>query len=107
MSRAVVAVLAGVVSLAFVDSGRAEVWRVNAEGTGDVPTIQAAIQALDHGDTIRLADGVYTGAGNRDLYNSYKWFFLQSASGDPEACIIDCQGSQDDPHWGISYSTDG
>jgi hypothetical protein len=37
----------------------AETWRINAEGTGDAPTLQAAIDAAESGDTILLAPGVY------------------------------------------------
>lgn len=40
---------------------------VTAGGTGDFPTIQAAIDASVAGDTILLADGTFTGDGNWDL----------------------------------------
>ena len=55
-------------------------------------TIQAAIDAvLLPGDEICLADGVYTGAGNRDLDFQGKSITVRSASGDPMACVIDCE----------------
>ncbi|MGH2570354.1 MAG: hypothetical protein ACRDGR_03970, partial [bacterium] len=37
----------------------AETWRIDAEGTSDAPTLQAAIDAAESGDTILLAPGVY------------------------------------------------
>jgi hypothetical protein len=37
----------------------AETWRIDAEGTGDAPTLQAAIDAAESGDTILLAPGIY------------------------------------------------
>ncbi|MCK4414565.1 MAG: hypothetical protein KAY32_13585 [Candidatus Eisenbacteria sp.] len=45
----------------------AETYLVLPDGTGDFPTIQAAIDAALDGDEILLADGTFTGDGNRDL----------------------------------------
>jgi len=58
-------------------------------------------------DIIELTDGVYTGSGNRDLNNSGKYFLIRSQSGDPTACIIDLQGTAEEPHRGITYAEDG
>lgn len=55
--------------------------------------IQTAINTAVSGDTIFVADGVYTGTGNKNLDFGGKDITLRSASGDPSACIIDCQGS--------------
>jgi predicted outer membrane repeat protein len=56
-------------------------WRVNPEGTGDAPTIQAAIDsALDH-DTVMLAPGVYAGEGNRDIHFQAKSIVVRSQAG--------------------------
>ena len=41
-------------------SGR--IWRVTVDGTGDVPTIQAAVDTAEAGDEIVVAPGVYTWA---------------------------------------------
>ncbi len=86
---------------------RAATWTVYPDGSGDAPTIAAAIDSLSTGDVIELGDGVFTGDGNRDLYNMEKGFVLRSQSNNPEACIIDCQGSAAEPHWGISFSGGG
>jgi hypothetical protein len=86
---------------------RCEIIRVNPDGTGDAPTIQAAIDAAAFGDVIELADGIYRGEGNRDLHNRYKDFTLRSASGDPQLCVIDCQGSAATPHRGLTLDAEG
>jgi len=64
---------------------------VHPDGSGDYPTIQDAIDAAASGDTVELADGVFTGPGNRDLA-SYPIGRLRSASGDPSACALDAEG---------------
>ena len=85
----------------------ARTWVVRPDGTGDAPTIQAAIDSLGVDDAIALADGVFTGLGNRDLTQADRWVRMWSLSGDPTACVIDCQGSAADPHFGIAFYGDG
>ena len=53
-------------------------------------TIQAAIDAADDGDVLRVADGIYTGEGNRNIDFKGKGIVLESENG-PEMCIIDCE----------------
>src|SRR5438552_12847716 len=55
------------------------------------PTISAAIAAAHNGDRIIVADGVYSGPGNRNLDVAGKHIRLESASGSAN-CVIDCQG---------------
>jgi len=66
---------------------------VNPAGTGDFPTIQEAINATVDGDTVLLADGTYTGVGNRGLLCPNRLITIRSQSGNPAACIIDAEGA--------------
>jgi predicted outer membrane repeat protein len=70
----------------------AATYHVNPEGTGDFPTIQAAIDGVAHADTIALADGVFTGTGNRNVDFHGKAATVLSEGGKPANCVIDCQG---------------
>lgn len=59
---------------------------------GDAATIQGGVDLASGGDEVVLADGVWTGPGNRDVTVG-KSVIIRSASGDPAACVIDCQAS--------------
>lgn len=63
----------------------------------DYATIQAAVDAASAGETVLVADGVYTGRGNRDIDPAGKLLVIRSEHG-PSACIIDCQATPTDPH---------
>ncbi len=58
---------------------------------GDQPTIRAAVTIAVNGDTILLADGVYSGEGNRDIAINGKSIVIQSENG-PNLCSIDIDG---------------
>jgi predicted outer membrane repeat protein len=60
---------------------------------GQYGTIQAAIDAAVDGDEVVIADGVYTGVGNKNLDFAGKAIMVRSAGGDPGLCIIHCQGA--------------
>ncbi len=71
---------------------------------GDQPTIQAGIDAAVDGDTVLVADGTYIGDGNRDIDYHGKSITLRSENG-PDVCVIDCQGSSGEPHFGFNFRT--
>ena len=58
----------------------------------DQPTIQAGIDAAADGDTVLVADGTYTGDGNRDIDFGGKSIVLKSENG-PVLTVIDCEGN--------------
>ncbi|MCD4654575.1 hypothetical protein K8T06_11680 [bacterium] len=55
----------------------------------DYATIQAGIDAATHGDTVLVADGTYSGAGNYNISLKEKILVLASENG-YESCVIDC-----------------
>ncbi len=55
--------------------------------------IQFAINAAIDGDIVELADGTFTGAGNKNLLFDGKAITVRSASNDPTLCIIDCENN--------------
>ena len=60
-------------------------------------TIQAAIDAVQNWDMVLVADGTYTGDGNRDIDFLGKSISVRSENG-PEKCIIDCNASANREH---------
>jgi hypothetical protein len=68
----------------------------------DYPNIQAAIDNANNNDTVLVADGTYTGNGNRDIDFKGKAITVKSQNG-PETCIINCQGTFSEPHRGFYF----
>jgi hypothetical protein len=73
---------------------------VDDDGPADFNNIQAAVDYANNGDTVLVADGIYTGNGNRDIDLTGKTIIVKSQNG-PENCIIDCQGTEDEYYFGF------
>ena len=56
----------------------------------DRGTIQAAVDVSFEGDTVMVAEGVYTGTGNREIDFLGKRITVMSKGG-PESTVIDCE----------------
>ncbi|MHC4638808.1 MAG: hypothetical protein ACYTBP_14815 [Planctomycetota bacterium] len=67
------------------------------------PTIQAAIDDANDYDIVIVADGTYTGDGNRDINFLGKIITVRSENG-ADTCIIDCQGGPTEPRRGFSFT---
>ncbi len=81
----------------------ADTYLVCPDGSGDFTTIQDAIDAADSWDVIELCDDTFTGNGNRDINYRGKSITVRSQSGDPTGCIVDCGGTETDPHRGFHF----
>jgi len=66
-------------------------------------TIQKGIDVAVEGDIVLVANGTYTGNGNRDIDYKGKNIVVKSENG-PEVTIIDCEGSFGDQHRGFSFT---
>ncbi|MCA9728092.1 MAG: right-handed parallel beta-helix repeat-containing protein [Candidatus Eisenbacteria bacterium] len=84
----------------------AKTYVVRPDGHGDRPTIQSAIAVAAPGSVIELTDGVFRGPGNRDVRLSDTRLTIRSASGNPAACVIDCEGTPTENHRGFYIEYD-
>jgi len=105
-------ILFAIVCLSFAITCPAATITVKPDGTGDQPTIQAAIVDANNGDEVVLEPGTYTGPGNRDLDFLGKAITVRSTDpNDPDtvaATIIDCNGSESESHRAFHFhSTEG
>jgi len=89
--------------LALATSILARNWYVTPEGTGDAPTIQAAVDSAATSDVVLLASGTFRGDGNRDVDFSGKSITVTSEAGQATYCIVDCEGSETEPHRGFLF----
>src|SRR5690242_16654180 len=82
-------VFALVIGAATVAS--AATWHVDPAGGADATTIQAGINLASNGDVVIVAQGTYTGVGNRNIDFFGRNITVMSESG-PQYTIVDCQG---------------
>jgi len=88
--RGLLLIVLSVVSTCLTSA--ASTYVVNSEGTGCFATIQDALLGVVDGDIIELQNGTYTGEGNRNVDFLGKAVTIRSQSGDPQLCVIDCEG---------------
>lgn len=88
---------------------QARIITVDDDEPADFNNIQAAINDANNGDIIEVQPGRYTGPGNRDIiFPDRKAITVRSTN--PEdpcivaATIIDCNGTESDPHRGFDIS---
>jgi hypothetical protein len=82
-----------VVVLGLTIEASSDTWYITPDGSGDYADIKTGAYYASNGDTLLLADGVYTGRGNTSISYYGKALTITSESGDPHACVIDCEGS--------------
>jgi hypothetical protein len=87
----------------FFSGAEARTWLVRPDGSGDAPTIQAAVDSSADDDVVELADGTFTGTGNRDIDLRDRSITVRSASGSADLCIVDCEGTPTEPHRGFVF----
>lgn len=89
-----------VIMLCWVCAAEAAIIRVPA----DHQTIQAAITVSEFGDTVLVADGTYSGDGNRDITYLGKAILVTSENG-PRHTVIECGGTSSAPHRGFVFQS--
>ena len=79
-------------------------WRVQPDGGGDFPTIQAAVDGAADGDSILLAAGDYMGPGNWDVSIAGRSLSIFGPAGEEPTALIQCA---DEPDTHRAFYLDG
>ena len=83
-------------SYLLIDSVHARTWYVTPNGTGQAPTIQAAVDSSTDGDEVVLAPGIYTwtsqAASGSSMVTIMKSITLRGET-DAEGTILDAEGN--------------
>ena len=95
-------VVISIVLMACVSPAAGRTIYVDYDGSGDFNNIQAAIDDSNDGDTVIVADGVYTDFHSMGIIIHGKSITLRSENG-PTSCIIDCNATESDLRRGFSF----
>jgi parallel beta-helix repeat protein len=95
--------VSALIAAAICSFASATVIYVDDDGPADFNNIQAAIDSANNGDIIEVQPGTYTGEGNRDIDFLGKAITIRGATGDPNDCVIDCQGIEAERHRGFKF----
>ncbi|MFH1219592.1 MAG: hypothetical protein V1694_03985 [Candidatus Eisenbacteria bacterium] len=99
--------LMGVVVVLYAGIALGHTICIRPDGTGDVTTIRAGMDSAGVGDTLLLASGTFTGAGNHDLIVPGKSLVIRSEAGNSADCTIDCEGQYGFQFWTDRTVVDG
>ena len=95
------------VAIMIILIGASSVWAAELYVPIPYATIQAAVYDCDDRDVVIIAEGTYTGDGNRDIDFQGKAITIRSTDpNDPDvvaSTIIDCNGSESEPHRGFRF----
>jgi len=95
--------VSALIATAICRTAAGKVIYVDDDGPADFNNIQAAIDVANDGDVIEVQPGTYTGDGNRDIDFLSKAVTVRGTTGDANDCIIDCQGTEAEPHRGFKF----
>ncbi|MHC4068612.1 MAG: S8 family serine peptidase [Planctomycetota bacterium] len=94
-----------------VDNNAGRCYSFTTDGPGNIyvpsqyQTIQEGIDRSWDTGIVWVADGTYTGHGNRDIDFKGKPITAKSENG-PENCFIDCNATETEPHRGFDFHSE-